>query len=182
MATKKKSVKKKNSAAKKKPVARGRSKAASAKTRKVTSESRAAKLNATNSKSRAKSKGRAGAVTKKNAGRARVSVARNQPKSETVRIFRSPLATRGEVRDVDNVDPETKGLGAESGGQSGSLQGLSEVESADSESVSELLEEGNSFEAEIVKGVQDAPDADESEVHTHQRPQEKDLDEDFREN
>lgn len=69
-----------------------------------------------------------------------------------------------------------------SGGQSGDLQGLSDVESADSESVGELLEEGNSFEAEVVKGVQDAPDADVSEVHSHQEREELDLPEDFREN
>ncbi|MDP9338118.1 MAG: hypothetical protein M3P45_04545 [Acidobacteriota bacterium] len=96
--------------------------------------------------------------------------------------MRSSLPTRGEVQGLETVSPETKGLKADSGGQSGDLQGLSNVEGADSESVGELLEEGNSFEAGVVKGVQDAPDADESEVHTHQRPQEKDLDEDFREN
>jgi N utilization substance protein A len=79
-----------------------------------------------------------------------------------------------------NLDP--KGLGSKSGGQSGDLQGLSDIESADSESVDELLEEGNAFEAEVVKGVEDAPDADEGEVRTHQRPQEEDLPEDFREN
>ena len=73
-------------------------------------------------------------------------------------------------------------MGSESGGQSGDLQGLSDIESADSESVDELLEEGNAFEAEVVKGVEDAPDADEGEVRTHQRPQEEDLPEDFREN
>jgi hypothetical protein len=37
--------------------------------------------------------------------------------------------------------------------------------------VDELLEEGNAFEAEIVKGVQDAGDADKGEVHTHEVPQ-----------
>jgi hypothetical protein len=73
-------------------------------------------------------------------------------------------------------------LGAGSGGQSGDLQGLSNIGGADSESVGELLEEGNAFEAEVVKGVQDAPDADESEVHTHQVREELDLPEDFREN
>ncbi len=99
-----------------------------------------------------------------------------------MRILRSAIPTRGEVRDIAREDLETKGRGAESGGQSGSLQGLSGVEGADSESVGELLEEGNSFEAEVVKGVEDAADEEESEVHTHQRPQEKDLDEDFREN
>ena len=73
-------------------------------------------------------------------------------------------------------------MDSKSGGQSGALQGLSDVESASSESVDELLEEGNAFEAEVVKGVEDAPDADEGEVRTRQRPQEEDLPEDFREN
>jgi len=48
----------------------------------------------------------------------------------------------------------------------------SAVECADSESVDELLEEGNAFEAEVVKGVEDAEDAEEVEVHTHEVPQE----------
>jgi hypothetical protein len=37
--------------------------------------------------------------------------------------------------------------------------------------VDELLEEGNAFEADVVKGVEDADDADEGEVHTHEVPQ-----------
>ncbi|HTA22925.1 MAG TPA: hypothetical protein VK763_05285 [Terriglobales bacterium] len=57
------------------------------------------------------------------------------------------------------------------GGESGDLQGLSNVESADSESVDELLEEGNAFEADAVKGVEDAGDFDEREVHTHEVPE-----------
>ena len=35
----------------------------------------------------------------------------------------------------------------------------------------ELLEEGNAFEAEVVKGVEDAPDADQGEVRTHELPE-----------
>jgi hypothetical protein len=58
-----------------------------------------------------------------------------------------------------------------SGRESGDLQGLSSAELADSESVDELLEEGNSFEAGVVKGVEDAGDADEREVHTHEVPE-----------
>jgi hypothetical protein len=61
--------------------------------------------------------------------------------------------------------------GARSGEHSGDLQGLSDVQGADSESVDELLEEGNAFEAEVVKGVEDAGDADEREVRTHEVPQ-----------
>jgi hypothetical protein len=37
--------------------------------------------------------------------------------------------------------------------------------------VDELLEEGNAFEAEVVMGVEDAEDADEAEVRTHEVPQ-----------
>src|SRR6266581_3120663 len=42
------------------------------------------------------------------------------------------------------------------------------IERAGSESVEELLEEGNAFEAEVVKGVEDADTADENEVITHE--------------
>ena len=59
----------------------------------------------------------------------------------------------------------------DSAGQSGDNQGLSDVAEAGSESVEELLEEGQSFEAEAIGGVQDAPDADVAEVHTRQFPE-----------
>ena len=58
-----------------------------------------------------------------------------------------------------------------SGRQSGDLQGLSRAEQADSESVDELVEEGNVFEAGAVAGVEEANDADEREVHTHEVPE-----------
>ena len=64
-----------------------------------------------------------------------------------------------------------RGLGAESGGQSGDTQGLSRREHSDSESVEELLEEGQYLEAEAVGGVEDAPDADEGEVRTREVPE-----------
>jgi hypothetical protein len=55
--------------------------------------------------------------------------------------------------------------------QSGDLQGLSHRESADSESVDELVEEGNAFEAEVVAGVERAGDEDEKEVRTREVPE-----------
>jgi hypothetical protein len=58
-----------------------------------------------------------------------------------------------------------------SAGQAGDLQGLRDIESADSESVDELLEEGNAFEADVVAGVQNADDNEEQEVHTHEVPE-----------
>jgi hypothetical protein len=78
---------------------------------------------------------------------------------------------RGKSQSVDTEAFALGGLGARSGEQSGDLQGLSNVQGADSESVDELLEEGNAFEADAVKGVQDAGEADEGGVHTHEVPQ-----------
>ncbi len=65
----------------------------------------------------------------------------------------------------------TEGGRASSAGQSGDLQGLSRRERADSESVDELIEEGNAFEADAVQGVEDAGDHEEEEVHTHEVPE-----------
>ncbi len=79
--------------------------------------------------------------------------------------------SRGKNDNSETVVFEPKGLGARSGGQSGDLQGLSNREGADSESVDELLEEGNAFEAEVVKGIEDVPDADEGEIRTREVPE-----------
>jgi len=57
------------------------------------------------------------------------------------------------------------------GGQSGDLQGLSSRPTADSESVQELLEEGNALEAEVLQGVENAPNADQGQVRTQQVPE-----------
>jgi hypothetical protein len=62
--------------------------------------------------------------------------------------------------------PMIKGPGAGSGGQSGDIEGLSDVESADSESVEELVEEGQDYEAELVSAVENAPDPDQGELST----------------
>lgn len=62
-------------------------------------------------------------------------------------------------------------LTARSGRQAGDLQGLSHEEGADSESVNDLLEEGNAFEADVVAGVEAAEDSDEQEVRTHEVPE-----------
>ena len=70
---------------------------------------------------------------------------------------------------------------ARQAGQSGSLQGLSDLSEAAPESVDELLEEGNSFEAGIVEGVEDAPDADQGEIRTHEVP-EDDVPEEYLDN
>src|SRR5215471_2318670 len=65
----------------------------------------------------------------------------------------------------------TRGLGPEAAGQAGDTEGISRAELADSESVEELLEEGQAFEAGIVSGVENAPDADKGGVRTRQVPE-----------
>ena len=70
------------------------------------------------------------------------------------------------------------GLAAEAG-QSGDTQALSDIEDVDSESVRELAEEGQDFEAGIISGVENAPDPDVSEVKTHEVP-EDDVPEEYR--
>jgi hypothetical protein len=55
--------------------------------------------------------------------------------------------------------------------ESGDLQGLSRAETVDSESVDELLEEGNAFEAGVISGVEEADDSEGQEVHTREVPE-----------
>jgi hypothetical protein len=69
------------------------------------------------------------------------------------------------------VSRSSRGLGAASGGQSGDTQGLSRKQYDDSESVEELVEEGQYPEAEAVSGVENARDADQGEVRTTQFPE-----------
>ena len=91
--------------------------------------------------------------------------------SRKKKTVRSTAAVRRKSQSVETVSLEPKGLGTRAGAGSGDLQGISILENADSESAEELLEEGQAFEAGVISGVEDAPDADKSEVTTHQVPQ-----------
>lgn len=62
-------------------------------------------------------------------------------------------------------------LGPDSAGQSGDIQALSDTADADSESVEELVEEGNAFEADAVEGVENSKTPDISEVTTREVPE-----------
>jgi hypothetical protein len=107
------------------------------------------------------------AIVKKKAAVPKKAAAKKKSARRKTRSARSgkqeitnPVAIRGQ-----------RGLGSASGGQSGDTQGLSERESADSESVTELAEEGQDFEAEVVSGVENAKDPDEGEVTTSEVPE-----------
>ena len=62
-------------------------------------------------------------------------------------------------------------LGSNSAGQSGDIQEMPNAAGADSQSVEELAEEGNAFEADAVEGVESAKDPDVAEVTTRQVPE-----------
>lgn len=62
-------------------------------------------------------------------------------------------------------------LGPDAAGQSGDTQQLPDTPTADSESVEELVDEGNAFEADAILGVENAADPDVSEVTTREVPE-----------
>lgn len=99
----------------------------------------------------------------------------NKKPARTKSPAKKKSAKKATRRRADVVNPVTpsgrRGLGAASAGQSGDTQGLSRQSYDDSESVEELMEEGQYMEAEAVSGVENAPDADQGEVRTRQFPE-----------
>src|SRR6516225_1836471 len=90
---------------------------------------------------------------------------------------RKPAPRRRPVREtqvvmgsqsVETVPLKRRARTAGAGAGGGDFGGVSVVEGADSESAEELLKEGQAFEAGIVSGVENAPDADQGEVRTHE--------------
>jgi len=144
MARKKTSRKKKSASKKKSTLKKSAAKRAASPKKKTTRKAASKKL-ATNKKSLPKKK----------------SSAKKKPATKK--------ATRRRADVINPVTPSgRRGLGAASGGQSGDTQGLSRRSYDDSESVEELMEEGQYMEAEAVSGVENAPDADQGEVRTRE--------------
>jgi hypothetical protein len=96
-------------------------------------------------------------------------------------VRRNTSAPAGRTSEVNSgmFRQGRRGLGPNSGGQSGDIQALPRDEDVDSESVEELAEEGQAFEAEVVSGVENAPDADQGEVRTREVP-EDDVPDEYR--
>ena len=74
-------------------------------------------------------------------------------------------------RSVETIPLKRRARAAAAGAGGGDFGGASVVENVDSESADELLEEGQTFEAGIVSGVENAPDPDQGEVRTREVPQ-----------
>ena len=100
-------------------------------------------------------------VTKKATSKTKKKAA---PKRKTVARRATPRRDR-----IARVRFIRERSSSDEAGQSGSLQGLPRKPEADSESVDELVEEGNAFEAGIVSGVEEADGV--REVHTHEVPE-----------
>ena len=103
------------------------------------------------------------AAAKKPRRRARVAVDRITSGSEA-----SSLDPKGRLINENEVEPTPR---EHKGDLSGDLQGLSTAELYDSESVTELSQEGQDLEAELIEGVEDALDPDQGEVRVHEAPQ-----------
>ena len=117
------------------------------------------------------------AVKKKAAVKAKVAKPKKvvKAKKTSKKATRTKKAVRKRVvrparssssRGLNEAAPTPRSPGAGSAGQSGDIEALSGIESADSESVEELVEEGQDFEAELVDAVENAPDPDEAEITT----------------
>jgi hypothetical protein len=107
------------------------------------------------------------AARKTSAKRPARKTSSRSPRSRSSREPVEPGARRA-PRSFSPPQPRFGGLGADSGGQSGDTEGLQGFAGADSQSVLELLEEGQSFEAGIISGVEGARNADEGEVTTRE--------------
>jgi hypothetical protein len=141
--------------------------------KKATKSKRAAGEKLARAKERAK-KGRAPKKSRKKPGE-KATAKRDALGTKAIggkKVAAASKRNRTKSHRADVVTFSRKLSGSRSGEQSGDLQGLSNVEGADSESVQELLEEGNAFEAEVVKGVEDAGDrSGTGEVRTHEVPE-----------
>jgi hypothetical protein len=104
---------------------------------------------------------------KKVTGRKRLAKKKSVKKVAAKKSRSTSLGKTRKPSQREHAAPEQRTIGSRSGVQSGDLQGLRDIESADSESVNELLEEGNAFEADVVAGVEQADDEG-REVQTHE--------------
>lgn len=108
---------------------------------------------------------------KKKTSRERSIKAKTRKKSAKRRA-RTRTASVNAAREIEREIRNRKLTAAERNpDRESDFQGLSRVAGADSESVDELVEEGNVFEAGAVAGVEEADNSDEREVHTHELPE-----------
>ena len=69
---------------------------------------------------------------------------------------------------IEELGNDAEELASDSAGQSGDAQGLSQTADVDEESVEELAETDQAYEAEAVDGLEDAADHPERPVQTRE--------------
>jgi hypothetical protein len=74
--------------------------------------------------------------------------------------------SRDNEAQLDELGSDPGQVGSDSAGQSGDTQGLSQIADAADESVEELTDTEQAYEAEVVAGVEDAADHPERPVCT----------------
>jgi hypothetical protein len=127
---------------------------------------------ATSAKKVAQKKRVAATAKKKPVVKAKIATKANSAAKKKTAPRRTQAVSQASIiqgsQDVETVRLKPKSRVARAGTGAGDLQGISIVEDVDSESADELLEEGQAFEAGIVSGVEEAGNAEESEVVTHE--------------
>src|SRR5215475_10664002 len=122
-------------------------------------------------KKKAKKATKSKRTPKKKATKSKPSAKKPIAKKSAANKNRKPIARKTSKRRRAPKREFERRTSSQSGAQSGDLQGLRNVATADSESVDELVDEGNAFEADVVEGVEHADDNEEQEVHTHEVPE-----------
>jgi hypothetical protein len=86
---------------------------------------------------------------------------------------RSAPRKKATIDTINEIERETRDRrlqGTRGARPQSDFQGLSRAEEADSESVEELVEEGNVSESGVIAGVEEADTEEEREVHTRELP------------
>jgi hypothetical protein len=120
------------------------------------------------SKKKSKKRAPSKKASRKTSGKKTVA-AKNRKNAQARRARLSRGLDSGRTAVIPESEPE-RSLAA---GQSGDVEGLSDIEDVDSESVEELAEEGQDYEAEIVSGVERAADRQGEEVSTDVEEEER---------
>jgi hypothetical protein len=83
-------------------------------------------------------------------------------------VFMAKRRSQDNEAQLDELGSDPGQVGPDSAGQSGDTQGLSQEADAAEESVEELADTDQAFEAGIAEGVEEAEDHPGRPVHTHE--------------
>ena len=135
---------------------------------------------ASKKKNKTRSSAKSGKKARRRVTKTRLGRKPREKQPARKRVVLKPKVRKGKKAATVSADEELKRElqgrnlareGRTSARSSEDFEGVSRAEQADSESVDELVEEGNLFEAGVVAGVQEADDRDEKETRTRELPE-----------